>query len=113
MLTDFLDKGTPTVPGQEDAASKELEKFRTYCQMLGKKANQLTKLELEMFYCGYLPTDIFNEEMSSSEARITLFKAIEGKTADEIEQIFAEYSTVIPAILEREHRLADEGWCID
>ena len=67
MSTDFLDKGIPTVPWQEDVASKELERFRTYCQMLGKKANQLTKLELEMFYCGNLPTDIFNEEMSSSE----------------------------------------------
>lgn len=50
MKTDFLDKGLPTVPGQESNASNELEKFRKYCRTLGKTASQLTKQELEKYY---------------------------------------------------------------
>ena len=58
-------------------------------------------------------TDIFNEHMTSSEARMVLFKAVEGKTADEIEEIKSAYSAIIPIILEKESRLANEGWFID
>ena len=36
------------------------------------------------------PNNIFNEQMTSEEARMTLFKEIEGKTKIEIEQIKAE-----------------------
>jgi hypothetical protein len=57
--------------------------------------------------------NIFNEQMTSSEARATLFKAVEGKTKAEIEQIKSAYSKTLPSILEREHHLASKGWFID
>ena len=57
--------------------------------------------------------DIFNINMSSSEARTVLFTIVEGKNQEEIEQIKSQYSKVLPMILEREHKLAENGWCID
>ena len=59
-----------------------------------------------------MPNSIFNEQMTSNEARLALFKAVEGKTKAEIEQLKADYSKVLPAINEREHKLAAEGWFI-
>ena len=56
---------------------------------------------------------IFNEHMTSNEARIALFKAVEGKTSEEISQLKTEYSNVLPAILKRESELVSEGWFID
>lgn len=56
--------------------------------------------------------NMFNEQMTSNEARIVLFKAVEGKTKAEIEQLKSAYSKVLPAILEREHSLASKGWLI-
>ena len=54
--------------------------------------------------------NIFNEQMTSNEARIALFKAVEGKTKEEIEQIKAEYLKVLPVINERERKLSEDGW---
>lgn len=51
--------------------------------------------------------------MSSFEARTVLFTMVEGKNIEEIEQIKNEYNRVLPIILEREHKLAEDGWCID
>lgn len=54
--------------------------------------------------------DIFNEQMSSTEARTAFFKAVEGKTNAEIELIFSAYDKVLPAIYRRELDLASQGW---
>ena len=56
---------------------------------------------------------IFSEEMTSSQARLALFKAVEGKTKDEIEEIKAAYFEVSSKILERELKMAHEGWFVD
>ena len=56
---------------------------------------------------------IFNEQMTSNEARIALFKAVEGKTDAEITQIKKAYSEVLPAILKRESALVSKGWVVD
>lgn len=58
------------------------------------------------------PNNIFNEQMTSEEARMTLFKEIEGKTKIEIEQIKAEDFEVLPKIIEKELQLAKDGWLI-
>lgn len=58
---------------------------------------------------GYL----FNEKMTSNEARAVFFKALEGKSKEEIEQIKSAYFEVLHKITEREMRLAEEGWMID
>ena len=58
------------------------------------------------------PNNTFNEQMTSEEARMTLFKEIEGKTKIEIEQIKAEYFEVLPKIIEKELQLAKDGWLI-
>lgn len=55
---------------------------------------------------------MFNEQMSSNEARLALFAAVDGKTKAEIEQLKSAYSKVLPAILKREHGLASKGWAI-
>ena len=57
--------------------------------------------------------DIFNEQMTSNEARIAFFEAVEGKTKEEVEQIKSAYFEVLHKITEREMRLAEEGWMID
>jgi len=57
-----------------------------------------------------MAASIFNEQMTSIEARTAFFRAVDGKNKEEIEQLKAEYSAVLPAILKREHDLADDGW---
>ncbi len=57
--------------------------------------------------------DIFNEQMTSNEARMAFFEAVEGKTKEEVEQIKSAYFEVLHKITEREMRLAEEGWLID
>lgn len=59
-----------------------------------------------------MSNSVFNEHMTSNEARLMLFKAVEGKTKAEIDQLKADYSKVLPAILKREHTLAANGWLI-
>ena len=56
---------------------------------------------------------LFNENMSSREARKVLFSSVDGKTKEEIEKIKDEYSAVLPAIMDRELKLVDQGWIID
>lgn len=48
--------------------------------------------------------------MTSNEARTVFFKAVEGKTKEEVEQIKVAYFKVLPIILEKEMRFAKEGW---
>ena len=55
---------------------------------------------------------IFNENMSSSEARKAFFAAVDGKTKEEIEKLKADYYNVIPAIVKRESKLAEKGWML-
>lgn len=50
MNVNFLDKGLPVVPGQEEIAKDEIAKFRKYCASLGKTASQLTEKELDDYY---------------------------------------------------------------
>jgi hypothetical protein len=56
---------------------------------------------------------IFSEEMTSNQARLAFFKAVEGKTKEEIEEIKVAYFEVSSKILERELKMADEGWFVD
>ena len=60
-----------------------------------------------------MPGGIFHEGMTSSEARTALYSAVEGKTPSEIEKLKSEYARVLPAILDREQKLAEKGWAID
>ena len=46
--------------------------------------------------------NLFNEQMSSIEARFVLFTHTEGKTKEEKEEIFKQYKAVLPIIIERE-----------
>ena len=59
-----------------------------------------------------MSNSIFNENMTSYQARTALFTAVEGKTKKEIEEIKAEYSKVSSVIMEREFKLADKGWLL-
>ena len=56
---------------------------------------------------------IFDESMTSSEARMAFFRAVEGKSAEEIEQIKDEYFRISDIILKRELELASQGWFVD
>lgn len=57
--------------------------------------------------------NLFNEEMTSNEARSVFFKALEEKGEKEIKKIEIAYSKIIPKIIEKEMRLAEDGWMID
>lgn len=57
--------------------------------------------------------NLFNEQMTSSQARIALLSAIEGKSKDEIERIKNAYFEIRPLIIRRELDLAAKGWFID
>ena len=59
-----------------------------------------------------MANSIFNVHMTSNQARSALFSAVEGKTKAEIERLKAEYSKILPAIMDREFKRADEGWLI-
>ena len=50
--------------------------------------------------------------MTSDEARTVFFKAVEGKTKEEIEEIKSAYFEVIPKINKKELQLAEDGWLI-
>ena len=47
-------------------------------------------------------TPLFNENMTSSEARHILFASVDGKTKEEIAKIKEEYDKIIPTIIENE-----------
>ncbi|MGM9587832.1 MAG: hypothetical protein ACI3VA_10140 [Candidatus Limivicinus sp.] len=55
-------------------------------------------------------SELFNEQMTSFEARSTFFAAVDGKTKEEIEELKKEYDAVASVIMDREARLAEEGW---
>lgn len=55
---------------------------------------------------------VFSKNMTSNQARMALFTAVEGKSKAEIERIKAEYAKIIPVILDREHKQAAKGWAI-
>lgn len=55
-------------------------------------------------------SDLFNENMTSLEARTVLFSSVEGKTKEEIDEIFAAYAPVSSAILKHEIEMAMQGW---
>ena len=56
--------------------------------------------------------NLFNEQMTSDEARMVFFKAVEGKTKEEIEEIKSAYFEVLPKINKKELQLAKDGWLI-
>lgn len=46
--------------------------------------------------------DLFHEDMTYPESLTAFFKAIDGKSDEEVARIRAEYDKIIPAIAERE-----------
>ena len=51
----------------------------------------------------------FHEDMTANEARTLLYTLVDQKTKEEMEEVWEEYSKVIPIIVER--RLKEsEGW---
>lgn len=54
--------------------------------------------------------NLFNEQMTSGEARDKFFCAAEDKTKEELEKLKKDYFAVLPAILKRERELANKGW---
>ena len=52
----------------------------------------------------------FTENMTSNEAMHKLFSLLDGKTAEEREEINKEYQSVLPAINKRELERAANGW---
>ena len=59
-----------------------------------------------------MSNSIFNEQMTSQEARLAFFRAADGKTKTEIEKLKSDYSKILPIIMKREHNLASKGWTI-
>ena len=47
---DFLDIGLPLEAGTFETTSKEIKSFRKYCELIGKKPEQLTQEELQKYY---------------------------------------------------------------
>lgn len=56
---------------------------------------------------------LFNDKMTSAEARTVLFRAVEGKSKEEIEQIFNDYNKVHSIILHGELDLVSKGILTD
>lgn len=56
---------------------------------------------------------LFNENMSSSEARIVFLSSVDGKTKEEIAKLQEDYMAVLPVISKRESELVKQGWIID
>lgn len=55
-------------------------------------------------------TDLFNEQMTFEEAQLAFFKAIDGKTKEEAEEIRKQFFAAIPKITKREITMAEKGW---
>ena len=55
-------------------------------------------------------TDMFNENMTSIEARMLFYREIEGKTEDEVREIRKAYETAMKSISKKELAKAREGW---
>ena len=55
-------------------------------------------------------SELFNEQMSSNEARYVFSSSLDGKTKEEIEEIEKQYFAVSSVIMDREAKLAAEGW---
>jgi hypothetical protein len=46
--------------------------------------------------------NLFNDKMTSIEARIVLYSNVDGKSDEEKKELFKAYKNVLPAIIERE-----------
>ncbi len=55
---------------------------------------------------------LFNENMTSVEARYAFFAATDGKTKEEIDEIRKEYKPIAERILQKELELADHGYLL-
>lgn len=60
-----------------------------------------------------MANSIFNENMTSSQARFAFFKAVDGKSKEEIEKLKNTYFEIMDVIMEREFKLADKGWMLN
>ena len=60
-----------------------------------------------------MSSNLFNENMTTNELRMALFRAIEGKTKEEMEKIFEEHDKIHPIVFKKEMDLAKKGWFID
>ena len=97
-----------------DALVEEIEyRAKEYRNFYNIKTIMFLKLWLRYGVEKILADIIFTEEMTSNEARLALFKAVEGKSKEEIEEIKTAYFEVLSKILERELKQAHEGWFID
>lgn len=54
--------------------------------------------------------ELFNEDMSSMEARTVLYSSVDGKIKEEIEEIKEAYKRILPIIIDKELKAAAEGW---
>ena len=54
-------------------------------------------------------SSLYNLNMTSTEARMTFFKVIEGKTKEERAALYEEYDPYASAIYKKEAELADQG----
>ena len=55
-------------------------------------------------------SNLFNTDMTSSEARYVLFGLLDGKTEEEIARLYEEYFPIARAIRRKESELAAQGW---
>lgn len=60
-----------------------------------------------------MTNSIFNENMTSSQARFAFFKAVDGKSKEEVEKLKNDYFKVLDVIMDREFKLANEGWLLN
>lgn len=57
-----------------------------------------------------MANNLFNEKMTSAEARAAFFRAVEGKSEGEVAKIKDEYAATVRNITRREFKLAEQGW---
>ena len=60
-----------------------------------------------------MANSIFSESMTSSQARFAFFKAVDGKSKEEVEKLKSDYFKVMDVIMDREFKLANEGWLLN
>jgi hypothetical protein len=59
---------------------------------------------------GVIVNKLFNENMTSSEARKMFYKTCENKTKEERSEISKEYYPIAEAIYRKEAKLAEQGY---
>lgn len=60
-----------------------------------------------------MSSSLFNENMSTNEARMALFRAVEGKSEKDRQKIIEDYKKIHHIIFQKEMKLAEKGWLIN